>query len=93
MVCELAMSDSQLGKSSKVFSAVSAPLRFGILRLLYSQGPLNYSEIMGQLNLSPGRDAGKFAYHLRTLVRAELLSVDKKTKKYTLAPLGNMMIG
>lgn len=93
MVCELAMSESQRGKSSKVFSAVSAPLRFGILRLLYSQGPLNYSEIMGQLNLSPGRDAGKFAYHLRTLVRAELVSVDKKTKKYMLAPLGNMMIG
>ena len=83
---------SQQRKSSKVFDAVSAPLRFQILRLLHSQGSLNYSEIMAQLNLNPSRDAGKFAYHLRKLLRSELVNVDKKTKKYKLAPLGSMML-
>jgi ribonucleoside-triphosphate reductase len=86
------MGESQHRKSSKVFDAASAPLRAQILRLLHYEGPLNYSEIMAQLNLNPSRDAGKFAYHLRKLLRADLIDVNKKTKKYELASLGNTVI-
>jgi anaerobic ribonucleoside-triphosphate reductase len=48
---------------------------------------------MSQLGLNPGRDAGKFAYHLRTLLKTGLLEADKDSKKYRLTALGNTMIG
>ncbi len=45
------------------------------------------------MGLNPGRDAGKFAYHLRTLLKAGLSEVDKDSKKYRLTALGNTIIG
>lgn len=72
---------------------MSAPLRFQILKLLHVHNSLGYSEIMSQMGLNPGRDAGKFAYHLRTLLKAGLSEVDKDSKKYRLTALGNTMIG
>jgi len=76
---------------NKVFDALATPLRLQILRLVYSQGPLSYSEIMSRLNLNPNRDAGKFAYHLRKLNNAGLLTTDE-AKKYTFTPLGSLMV-
>ena len=77
--------------SNKVFDALAAPLRLRILRLLYSQGPLSYSDIMSRLNLNPNRDAGKFAYHLGKLHDSGLLTTDE-TRKYTYTPLGSLMV-
>ena len=76
---------------NKVFDALAAPLRLEILRLVYSQGPLSYSEIMSRLNMNPNRDAGKFAYHLKKLNNAGILATDE-LKKYTFTPLGSLMI-
>lgn len=78
--------------SSKVFDAAASPLRIQMLRLLNMQGPLAYSEIMELLNLDPGRDAGKFAYHLRSVLQANLVDVDKETKKYMLTDLGRLVV-
>ena len=78
--------------SLKVFDAIAAPQRLQILRVVYTRGPLTYVDVMNQLNLSPSRDAGKFAYHLRTLRQAGLLEVDKATKKYGLTSLGVIVI-
>jgi hypothetical protein len=58
----------------------------------FNQNKNSYVEIMNQLNLDPSRDAGKFAYHLRTLRQAGLLEIDKITKKYRLTSLGIMII-
>ena len=77
--------------SSKVFDAASSPTRIQILRLLHSRGPLSYSEIMGPLNLDPSHDAGKFAYHLRGIVGAGLIDVDRDTRKYRLTDLGRLV--
>lgn len=63
-----------------------------ILNLLYEKGPQSYTEIMNTLNLSPTRDAGKFAYHLKALLRVDLIEPDVKTKKYRLTDLGTMLI-
>ncbi|MEE8570167.1 MAG: anaerobic ribonucleoside-triphosphate reductase [Candidatus Bathyarchaeia archaeon] len=79
--------------SPDIFGAASAPLRFQILKLLHVHNSLGYSEIMSQMGLNPGRDAGKFAYHLRTLLKAGLSEVDKDSKKYRLTALGNTIIG
>ncbi|MEM2921237.1 MAG: ArsR family transcriptional regulator, partial [Candidatus Bathyarchaeia archaeon] len=67
-------------------------MRLRILRLVYSQGPLSYSEIMDHMNLNPNRDAGKFAYHLRTLHNCGLLTTGKESKKYSITPLGLLML-
>jgi ribonucleoside-triphosphate reductase len=78
--------------SLKIFDAIAAQLRLQILRGIYTQGSLSYVEIMNHVNLDPSRDAGKFAYHLRILRRAELLEADNTTKKYRLTPLGIVVI-
>lgn len=77
--------------SSKIFDAASSPTRVQILRLLHSRGPLSYSEIMGPLNLDPSHDAGKFAYHLRSILGAGLIDVDRETRKYRLTDLGRLV--
>ncbi len=63
-----------------------------ILNLLYEKGPQSYTEIMNALHLSPTRDAGKFAYHLKALLKTDLIEPDVKTKKYGLTDLGTMLI-
>lgn len=51
-----------------------------------------YTEIMAALKLDPVRDAGKFVYHLRSLTDAGLISSDKRTKKYEITELGEMVV-
>ncbi|MGF3523271.1 MAG: anaerobic ribonucleoside-triphosphate reductase, partial [Candidatus Bathyarchaeia archaeon] len=42
--------------------------------------------------MNPARDAGRFAYHLKFLLKAALVEVDVETKKYFLTDLGKMVI-
>jgi len=76
----------------KVLKAVSSPLRLQILNLLFDRGSLSYTELMNHLKMSPSRDAGRFAYHLKFLLRANLVEVDSDAKKYYLTDLGKMVI-
>jgi len=76
----------------KVLKAVSSPLRLQILNLLFDRGPLTYTELMGSLKMNPGRDAGRFAYHLKFLLKADLVEADVETRKYLLTELGKMVI-
>jgi len=78
--------------SSKIFDAASSPVRIQILRLIHTKGPLAYSEIMEALQLDPSRDAGKFAYHLRSILQASLIDVDRETRKYILTDIGRMVV-
>ena len=75
-----------------VFDAASAPLRMQVLRLLSTKGALPYTEIMAALKLDPVHDAGKFVYHLRSLSEAGLISSEKRTKKYEITELGEMVV-
>ena len=68
-------------------------MRLKVLNLLLERGPLSYTEIMNVLRLNPSRDAGRFAYHLKFLLKTNLIEPDVKTKKYCLTELGKMMIG
>ncbi len=77
----------------KVLKAVSSNVRLKVLNLLFERGPLSYTEIMNILRLNPSRDAGRFAYHLKFLLKANLIEPDVKTKKYALTELGQMMVG
>ena len=75
-----------------MLKAVSSSIRLRVLNLLLEKGPLSYTEIMNILRLNPSRDAGRFAYHLKTLLKADLIEPDVKTKKYRLTDLGRMLV-
>jgi anaerobic ribonucleoside-triphosphate reductase len=76
----------------KVLKAVSSPLRLQILKLLFDGGPLSYTELMSSLKMNPSRDAGRFAYHLKFLLKADLMEADVEARKYYLTELGKMVI-
>jgi ribonucleoside-triphosphate reductase len=76
----------------KILKAVSSPIRLQILNLLFDKGPLSYTELMNSLKMNPSRDAGRFAYHLKFLLRADLLEADVDARKYCLTELGKMVI-
>jgi len=78
--------------SSDVLDAASAPVRLHVLKLLVSKGPLPYTEMMYEVKLDPVRDAGKFVYHLKTLGKAGLISIEKGTKKYSITDLGKILV-
>ncbi len=78
--------------SSDVLDAASAPVRLHVLKLLVSKGPLPYTEIMYEAKLDPVRDAGKFVYHLKTLRKAGLVSIERGTKKYSVTELGKILV-
>jgi ribonucleoside-triphosphate reductase (formate) len=78
--------------SSEVLDAASAPVRLHVLKLLVSKGPLPYTEMMYEAKLDPVRDAGKFVYHLKTLRKAGLVSIEKGTKKYSVTELGKILV-
>ena len=47
---------------------------------------------MYEAKLDPVRDAGKFVYHLKTLTKAGLVSIEKGTKKYGVTELGKILV-
>jgi ribonucleoside-triphosphate reductase len=47
---------------------------------------------MTEAKLDPVRDAGKFVYHLKTLRKAGLVTVEKGTKKYSITELGGRLV-
>jgi ribonucleoside-triphosphate reductase (formate) len=76
----------------KVLKAVSSPLRLQILNLLFEKSALSYTELMNQLKMNPSRDAGRFAYHLKFMLKADLVEADVEAKKYYLTDLGKMVL-
>ncbi len=77
---------------SRILKAVASALRLDILILLYERGPLSYSDIMNLLKLNPSRDAGRFAYHLKTLLGMDLIEPDPASKKYFLTEMGKAIV-
>ena len=47
---------------------------------------------MSSLKMNPTRDAGRFAYHLKFLLKTNLVEADVDSKKYYLTDLGKMII-
>src|SRR4030043_1839227 len=79
-------------RGAKVLKAVSSPLRLQILNLLFDKSALSYTELMTELKMNPSRDAGRFAYHLKFMLKAELVEADVEAKKYYLTDLGKMVL-
>jgi ribonucleoside-triphosphate reductase len=76
----------------QLLKAISASIRIQILNLMLEHGPMSYTEIMNALKLDATRDAGRFAYHLKSLLKADLIEPDVETKNYRLTDLGRRII-
>ncbi|MGD1835692.1 MAG: anaerobic ribonucleoside-triphosphate reductase [Nitrososphaeraceae archaeon] len=75
-----------------IFSVMASPNRIDILRILNSQGPLTYSELKSLAGFRSKKESGKFAYHLRKLLRQSLVSLNKAERRYTLTNLGKLVL-
>ena len=71
-----AKDDGRLQSTSKrvrmIFSVMASPNRIDISRILNSKGPLTYSELKSLAGFKSKKESGKFAYHLRKLLRQSL---------------------
>jgi len=87
------MSGGPEDKSSMeiILDSISSPIRLKILRNL-SRKEMGYSELMEALGLERDRDAGKFSYHLKKLLTAELIEVDQRSRKYSLSRRGELIL-
>ncbi len=67
-----------------IFSVMASPNRIDILRILNSKGPLTYSELKSLAGFKSKKESGKFAYHLRKLLRQSLVALNKSERRYTI---------
>ena len=80
------MGEKIIPKEFQIFvKAASNVIRMAILELLYDKGKKKYSDILFELKFKPSKDAGRFAYHLKTLLNAELIGIDKEGSYIILA--------
>ncbi len=75
-----------------IFSVMASPNRIAILRMLNSQGSLTYSELKGLAGFRSKKDSGKFAYHLRKILRQSLVALNRAEKRYTITNLGKLVL-
>ena len=72
--------DGVLESASKrvrmIFSVMASPNRIDV-RILNSMGPLTYSELKSLAGFKSKKESGKFAYHLRKLLRQSLVALTK----------------
>lgn len=75
-----------------IFSVMASPNRIDILRILNSKGPLTYSELKAHAGFKSKKESGKFAYHLRKLLRQSLVALNKSERRYTITNLGKLVL-
>jgi ribonucleoside-triphosphate reductase len=86
------MSTQSRIRGIRILKAVGSPLRIQILNNLFDRGPLTYTELVSALKMNPSHDAGRFAYHLKSLLKADLVEADANTRKYLLTDLGKLVV-
>ena len=75
-----------------IFTVMASPNRIDILRILNSKGPLTYSELKSLAGFKSKKESGKFAYHLRKLLRQSLVALNKSERRYTITNLGKLVL-
>jgi DNA-binding transcriptional ArsR family regulator len=75
-----------------IFSVMASPNRIDILRILNAKGPLTYSELKALAGFKSKKESGKFAYHLRKLLRQLLVALNRTERRYTITNLGKLVL-
>jgi len=75
-----------------IYSVIASPQRLEILKILNVKGPLTYSALKSLAGFKSKKESGKFAYHLRKLVRQLLIQLNRQERKYTATNLGRLVL-
>src|SRR5579872_2917542 len=75
-----------------IYSVIASPNRLDILRILNTKGPLSYSELKTLAGFKSKKESGKFAYHLRKLVKQTLIALNRAERKYIVTSLGRLVL-
>lgn len=75
-----------------IYSVIASSNRLDILRILNSKGPLSYSELKTLAGFKSKKESGKFAYHLRKLVKQMLVTLNRAERRYTVTNLGRLIL-
>jgi hypothetical protein len=75
-----------------IYSVIASPNRLDILRILNTKGPLSYSELKTLAGFKSKKESGKFAYHLRKLVKQTLVALNRAERKYIVTSLGRLVL-
>ena len=75
-----------------IFSVIASTNRLEILKILNAKGSLSYSELKSLAGFKSKKESGKFAYHLRKLVRQGLVSLNRAERKYVITSLGTLVL-
>jgi DNA-binding transcriptional ArsR family regulator len=75
-----------------IYSVIASPNRLDILRILNTKGPLSYSELKTLAGFKSKKESGKFAYHLRKLVKQTLVALNRAERKYVVTSLGRLVL-
>jgi ribonucleoside-triphosphate reductase len=75
-----------------IYSVIASPQRLEILKILNIKGPLTYSALKTLAGFKSKKESGKFAYHLRKLVRQLLIQLNRQERKYTVTNLGRLVL-
>src|SRR5580704_1035859 len=75
-----------------IYSVIASPQRLEILKILNVKGPLTYSALKSLAGFKSKKESGKFAYHLRKLVRQLLIQLNRQERKYTVTNLGRLVL-
>lgn len=86
------MLESASKRVRMIFSVMASPNRIDILRILNTKGPLTYSELKALAGFKSKKESGKFAYHLRKLLRQLLVALNKAERRYTITNLGKLVL-
>tara|TARA_B100001750_G_scaffold5735_1_gene4664 strand:- start:7604 stop:9682 length:2079 start_codon:yes stop_codon:yes gene_type:complete len=75
-----------------IYSVIASSNRLDILRILNSKGPLSYSELKTLAGFKSKKESGKFAYHLRKLVKQMLVTLNRSERRYNVTNLGRLIL-
>lgn len=75
-----------------IFSVIASPSRLEVLKILNTKGPMTYSELKTLAGFKAKKESGKFAYHLRKLLRQSLIAQNRAERKYMLTALGRLVL-
>src|ERR1700730_15359914 len=75
-----------------IYSVIASPQRLDILKILNVKGPLTYSALKSLAGFKSKKESGKFAYHLRKLVKQTLIALNRAERKYVVTSLGRLVL-
>ncbi|MEM1994985.1 MAG: anaerobic ribonucleoside-triphosphate reductase [Nitrososphaerales archaeon] len=75
-----------------IFSVIASANRLEIVKILNAKGALSYSELKSLAGFKSKKESGKFAYHLRKLVKQGLVTLNRAERKYIITSLGRLIL-